>query len=164
MTGVQTCALPIWPPRQARKCRIGDVPDLAALFGSGYAGLGIITGEIAVIGDWNGDGRDKIGIYSDGYWVLDYNGNNAWDGSSVDRDVYWSWDSDDIPVVGNWNGLLNSTKIGVYSNGHWMADYDGNFILDGLDKFSFFGGVNSAFLPADGDWNDDGKTKLRLTL
>ena len=108
------------------------------------------SGEIAVIGDWNGDGNDKIGIYSGGYWVLDYNGNNAWDGSSVDRDVYWSIDSHDIPVVGNWNGQLNSTKIGVYSDGHWMADYNGNFILDGQTRFAFFGGGNSTFLPAVG--------------
>ena len=129
-----------------------------------YWSLGITTGEIAVIGDWNGDGNDKIGIYSGGYWVLDYNGNNAWDGLSVDRDVYWSIDSHDIPVVGNWNGQLNSTKIGVYSDGHWMADYNGNFILDGQTRFSFFGGGNSTFLPAVGDWNDDGKTKIAAYL
>ena len=34
-------------------------------------------GDIPVVGDWNGDGKDEIGVYrSPGRWYLDYNGNH----------------------------------------------------------------------------------------
>ncbi len=36
-------------------------------------------GDIAVTGDWNGDGRTKVGIYRNGFWILDYNGNGIYD-------------------------------------------------------------------------------------
>ncbi len=38
------------------------------------------TGWNLVIGDWNGDGKGtKIGVYQNGVWYLDYNGNGMWD-------------------------------------------------------------------------------------
>jgi hypothetical protein len=43
-------------------------------------GLGTETGAIPVAGDWNGDGRTKVGLYipSYGWWYLDYNGDGVW--------------------------------------------------------------------------------------
>jgi len=38
-----------------------------------------------VTGDWNGTGTTKIGIYTDGLWYLDINGNGAWDGEPTDK-------------------------------------------------------------------------------
>ena len=35
-------------------------------------------GYTPVIGDWNGDGRGKVGVYKDGAWYLDYLGNGTW--------------------------------------------------------------------------------------
>jgi len=55
-----------------------------------------------VIGDWNGDGKDDIGIFrpGSGIWSLDSNGNLAWEVS--DKSLNWGLPYD-IPVVGNWN-------------------------------------------------------------
>jgi hypothetical protein len=54
-----------------------------------------------VIGDWNGDTKDDIGIFrpSSGIWSLDSNGNFAWEGS----DVSMSWGlPNDKPTVGKY--------------------------------------------------------------
>ena len=40
--------------------------------------------DIPVAGDWTGDGFAKIGIYRQGSWYLDLNGNTLWDGCGVD--------------------------------------------------------------------------------
>src|SRR5262249_32835497 len=59
------------------------------------------AGDIAVTGDWNGDGHAKMGIFRNGLWVLDYNGNGVYDAG--DR-VSNLGQAGDIPVVGDWNG------------------------------------------------------------
>ena len=57
----------------------GSVVDRSYNFG--------ITGDIPVSGDWNIDGRTEIGVFrpSTHLFYLDYNGNGAWNGTSVDR-------------------------------------------------------------------------------
>ena len=37
------------------------------------------AGWTSVVGDWNGRTGTKIGVYKDGVWYLDWNGNGAWD-------------------------------------------------------------------------------------
>ena len=124
------------------------------------------NGEMAVIGDWNGDGKAKIGIYLStgqfaGTWILDYNGNYAWNGPVDDRVLTWTTysGSGELPVVGDWNGD-GRTKIGVYHDGTWIVDYNGNYAWDGtsVDKLTFFGG--SAWTPMVGDWNGNGIMKI----
>ena len=48
-----------------------------------------LPGDIPVIGDWNGDGKDDIGIFrpSSGIWSLDSNGNYIWEVS--DKSLSW---------------------------------------------------------------------------
>ena len=60
-----------------------------------------LWGDAAVCGDWNSDGRDKVGIYRGGIWALDYNGNRLWDGIPTDK-VYGFGEASDKPVVGKW--------------------------------------------------------------
>ncbi|TAN38344.1 MAG: hypothetical protein EPN25_13895, partial [Nitrospirae bacterium] len=52
----------------------GEPTDKIGVFGVG------MTGEVPVVGDWNGDGIAEIGIYQDGIWYLDKNRNWQWDG------------------------------------------------------------------------------------
>ncbi len=53
-----------------------------------------------VVGDWNGSGSTKIGVYrqSTGTRFLDYNGSRTWDGSGVDAVIGWGGGVCDIPV------------------------------------------------------------------
>ena len=35
------------------------------------------AGDIPVVGDWDGDGHPSAGIFRNGMWVLDYNGDGV---------------------------------------------------------------------------------------
>ncbi|MEZ5584615.1 MAG: hypothetical protein R3F37_19245 [Candidatus Competibacteraceae bacterium] len=37
-------------------------------------------GDLPAAGDWNGSGTDKVGVFRNGTWFLDFNGNGQWDG------------------------------------------------------------------------------------
>ena len=77
-----------------------------------------------VVGDWNGDGKTKVGFYRWGYWSLDYYGV----GTTSKFYVFPFADQVEYsPIVGDWNGD-KITEIGAYTylNGDWYLDYDGN--------------------------------------
>ncbi len=72
------------------------------------------TGDVPVVGDWNGDGRSKIGVFRhDGAWFLDANGNGVLD--SGDLAFQYTATAGDVPVVGDWNHD-GRTKTGVFRN------------------------------------------------
>lgn len=53
-----------------------------------------------MVGDWNGDGTVQIGVFRNGTWYLDADGNGAWEGGA---DSILSFGmTGDSPVVGNW--------------------------------------------------------------
>ena len=43
-----------------------------------------LPADIPVVGDWTGTGTAKLGVYRQGQWYLDKNGNGVWDGCGVD--------------------------------------------------------------------------------
>lgn len=63
--------------------------------------LGDFNGAQPVIGDWNGDGRDRAGVFSNGSWFLDDNGNGMWDGAPANR-VFHFGTVGDAPMPGRW--------------------------------------------------------------
>jgi hypothetical protein len=71
--------------------------------------------DIPVMGDWNGDGRLKIGVYRDGFWIIDWNGNYQWDDQDSAHSFWWGY-AGDRPVVGDWNSD-GHLKIGIYRDG-----------------------------------------------
>jgi hypothetical protein len=92
----------------------------------------------------------KIGVYYNGQWWLDHNGNGVWDGPVTDRQYTWGW-SASTPVIGDWNGD-GTMKIGVYYNGQWWLDHNGNGVWDGTlsDQFGSIGSIGS--IPVIGKW------------
>ena len=123
----------------------------------GFAGP---PGAIAVVGDWNGDGRSKVGYYLNGFWALDFNGNGAFDAG----DKFYAFGGGDasyVPVVGDWNGD-GRTKIGFYRNGFWALDINGDGIFNSGDGFYGYGGKGVGEVPVVGDWNGDGRTKVGI--
>ncbi|MEX2188836.1 MAG: SdrD B-like domain-containing protein, partial [Pirellulales bacterium] len=61
---------------------------------------GVAT-DTPVVGDWNGDGVTSIGIFRDGSWRLDVDGDGKWSDADVAVDF---GQHGDLPVVGDWNG------------------------------------------------------------
>ena len=92
-----------------------------------------MAGDVPVVGDWNGSGPAKVGVFrpSDGTFYLDYNGNGSWDGCGTDRCLAIGM-AGDRPVVGDWNGS-GPAKVGVFrpADGTFYLDYNGNGSWDG---------------------------------
>ena len=128
-----------------------DAADKLSFFGGQ-------VGATAVVGDWNGDGRSKIGYYLNGFWVLDFNGDGIF--TSADK-VYGFGSSDPsyIPVVGDWNGS-GTTKIGYYHNGFWVLDMNGDGSFGAGDVVYGYGGNGPGEVPLVGDWNGDHRSKI----
>ena len=71
------------------------------------------AGDIPVVGDWNGDGVEDVGVYRRGTWILDANGNHVIDPADG---VQQLGGASDKPVVGDWNGD-GIDEIGLYRQG-----------------------------------------------
>jgi YD repeat-containing protein len=135
-----------------------DVPaDSIYTFGDG------LSGAVSVMGDWNGTGTTEIGVFADGAWYLDTNGNGLWDGAPSDSTyTFGNGLSGAVPITGDWNGT-GTTKIGVYSGGYWYLDTNGNGVWDGTpaDSYYFFGGAPGT-VPVSGDWSGSGTSKIGI--
>jgi len=154
--------------------KVGIYDSATATWLLDYNGDGIYTpgvdkyfswgspGDIPVVGDWNGTGTTKVGTFnpSNGYWILDFNGNFLWDGAGTDK--FFPWGSPgDTPVVGDWNGT-RTTKVGTFGpgTGLWLLDYNGNFAWDGAGVDKYFAWGSPGDTPLVGDWNGSGSTKI----
>ena len=69
-----------------------------------FYGFGGSVGDLPVAADWNGSGTTKIGVYNNGFWVLDYNGNGSYDGTGPggDRFVAFGGQAGNQPIIGRW--------------------------------------------------------------
>ena len=57
-------------------------------------------GDIPVVGDWDGTGKDTVGVFRDGTWTL----SNGQTGAKLRTTQVHFGGPGDIPVVGDWNG------------------------------------------------------------
>jgi hypothetical protein len=121
-----------------------------------------MTGDIPLVGDWNGTGTSKVGAFrpSNGTFYLDYNGNGQWDGCGTDRCLSIGMNGD-IPLVGDWNGS-GSSKVGAFrpSDGTFYLDYNGSGTWEGCgaDRCLQIGMLGD--IPLVGDWNGTGTSKV----
>ena len=136
----------------------GEPADTIGVFGAG------LTEAVPVAGDWNGTGTTKIGVFVNGYWYLDMNNNRQWDGEPTDKmAVFGVGLAGAAPVTGDWTGN-GITKIGVYKDGIWYLDVNGNEVWDGepADKTAVFGMGLTGEMPVTGDWNGDNITDIGI--
>lgn len=117
-----------------------------------------LPGDIPISGDWNGDGRLKMGVYRNGSWFVDWNGNGIWDATDAAHVLSFGLPGD-LPIMGDWNGD-GRLKIGVYRNGYWFVDWNGNGAWDATDAAHVLAFGLPGDLPVMGDWNGDGRLKI----
>jgi hypothetical protein len=125
---------------QAMPASSGQAPG----FGDIVESFGLL-GDLPVMGDWNGDGRIRVGVYRKGDWYLDLNGNRKWDGVEGGDGIFQFGLPGDTPVVGDWTGD-GVTKLGVFrcpQDPHaectWALDINGNRRFDANDVFLRYG-------------------------
>ncbi|MCI0332504.1 MAG: hypothetical protein L0228_04700 [Planctomycetes bacterium] len=106
--------------------------------------------DVPITGDWNGDGIRQIGVFRDGQWNLDLDGDGRF--TNVDGTAMFG-QSGDVPVAGDFDGD-GVDEIGVFRDGQWLVDSNHNRELDAQDKVFELGGAGDQ--PVVGDWNDDG--------
>lgn len=120
------------------------------------------SGSRAVVGDWNGDGRTKIGVYvpSTALWYLDFDGSLSWN-AAVDKILGPFGLSSDLPVAGSWNGGLTA-RIGVFrpSTSMFYVDTNGSGSWDGCPNECQgpFGAAGD--IPVIGDWIGQGRDRI----
>ena len=64
-----------------------------------------ISDDVPLVGDSNGDGKSKVGVFRAGFfWALDADGNYQFDGTGPGKDLAFPFGgiSGDRPVVGGW--------------------------------------------------------------
>ncbi len=76
-----------------------------------------IPDAIPLAGDFRGDGTMELGLYIDGQWFIDVNGDGQWDAGDL-----WAklGTREDQPVVGDWDGD-GKDDIGIFGPA-WPRD------------------------------------------
>jgi hypothetical protein len=105
-----------------------------------------------VTGDWNDDGKDTIGLYRFGVWIL----SNSITTPSWDYFVWWGLPFDK-PVTGDWNDDGKDT-IGLYRDGEWILS--DSITTPSRDYNVWWGRATD--IPVTGDWNGDGTDTIGL--
>jgi hypothetical protein len=121
-----------------------------------------------VIGDWDGNGTDDLGLYNDGMFYLDTTGNGTWDrvaGGDTLRDFGINAIRETaLPVIGDWDGDA-ADDLGLYNAECFYLDTTGNGVWDGVaggDTFRDFGinAIRNTAQPVIGDWDGDADDDL----
>ncbi len=111
-----------------------------------------IPGDLPLIGDWDCDGIDTVGMYrqTNGFVYL----RNSNDFGIADREFFFG-EEGDVPLVGDWNGDGCDT-LGVYRAGEIFI---ANTLGTVTGEFSFFFGVPGD-KPFTADFDGDGVTSV----
>lgn len=128
-----------------------DGADISFFFGQ--------AGDIPVVGDWDRDGDDDFGVVRNNggqlQWILDLNGNRAYD-FATDFSFFYGV-AGDTPIVGDWDGD-GDDDLGIsrVTNNvvQFVLDRDGNRSYTPADTSSFFG--QRGDVAVKGDWDSDG--------
>jgi subtilisin len=104
-----------------------------------------------VVGDWNGNGIDTVGVYrnSTGFFLLS-DSNTA---PAVNYTVLFG-NPGDLPFAGKWDNTMTGSGIGVYRDSNGIL-YQKKQLTSGVDDFfAIFG--NPGDKPVAGDWEGNG--------
>ncbi|HWP22578.1 MAG TPA: fibronectin type III domain-containing protein [Candidatus Binatia bacterium] len=145
--------------------------------------------DVPLVGDWNGSGKLKLGLYDTAHksWELDTNDDGTWQGCKQDTCFSFALNpasgESEIPLVGSWDGAPTSS-VGVYKlatnptttkdrksggnlkstgspAGYWYFDRNRNGKWDGCSVDLCYGPFGAAGdIPVVGDWSGNGTAKI----
>lgn len=113
--------------------------------------------DLPIVGDWDGSGKKRIGVFRNGTWLLDINGDGIFDAG--DKTVVFG-EAGDLPVLGDWLGT-GRIALGLFRQGSFILDLSGHLtgVPTGEGDATFpFGQAGD--LPVAADWNGSGTTKV----
>jgi hypothetical protein len=113
-----------------------------------------IPGDVPIVGDWDCDGDDTVGMFRPGNGFVYLRNTNTLGPADI---TFWYGIGGDVPIAGDWNGNGCDT-LGVYRNG---TVYLRNTLDTGVADVSFFYGL-ATDTPFAGDWNADGIDTIGL--
>jgi hypothetical protein len=113
----------------------------------------------AIVGDWDGSGKKRIGLFRNGTWILDINGNGVVD--AADKTVVFG-QAGDVPVVGDWLGTGHIT-LGLFRSGTFILDLSGHLsgVATGQSDATFAFGQGGD-VPVAADWSGSGTAKVGI--
>ncbi len=117
-----------------------------------YATYGGDPSDLPVVGDWDGDGIDTLGVYrvSEGRFYL----SNSNVGPTSTYVVVLFGNPNDTPFAGKWINTMTGDGVGVYRNSNGIL-YQKVDLTNGFsDYFAIYG--NPGDKGFAGDWNGDG--------
>jgi protocatechuate 3,4-dioxygenase beta subunit len=104
--------------------------------------------EIAVAGDFNGDGITTVGTFRDGKWKLDTTGNGHPD-TTVELGA-----PGDLPLVGDFNGD-GIDELAIIRGNQVLVDSNANGKIDATDQVFLLDSADGTVIV--GDFDGDGK-------
>lgn len=114
-------------------------------------------GDQALSGDFTGDGITKIGVYRNGSWYIDYNGDGVWSEGDIHiENSAQGLGAEGTAVVGDFDGD-GIDNIGLFVNGIWHLDRTGDFKFDTMIEFGQAGDQ-----PVVADFDGDGIAQLAV--
>ncbi|MGN6546073.1 MAG: SdrD B-like domain-containing protein, partial [Aureliella sp.] len=113
--------------------------------------------DIAITGDFNGDGISSIGVFQEGKWTLDVDGDGV---LSPDRDrIIEFGETGDLPLIGDFDGN-GIDELAIVRGNQVIVDSNGNGRIDATDQV--FQLENEAGTVVVGDFDGDGKDEPAL--
>jgi hypothetical protein len=113
-----------------------------------------IPEDIPLVGDWDCDGDETVGMFRPGNGYVYLRNTNDFGPADI---TFWYGIGGDIPFVGDWDGDGCDT-LAVYRNGRV---YLRNTLDTGPADLTFFYGL-STDTPFGGDWDNDGFDSVGL--
>ncbi len=128
----------------------GGAWPLTNTLGNPYGAYAVSYGRVddrPIVGDWDGDGTQTIGVHRGNRFLL--SNSNL---SPATTYAFSYGDDGDLPVVGDWDGDGVDT-IGVYRSGTWHLR---NSNTSGVADLAVTYGTSTT-VPVVGDWDSDGR-------
>jgi CSLREA domain-containing protein len=113
--------------------------------------------DLPVVGDWNGDGIDTLGIYRSNVGVFYLSDSNT--APSLAHTLIFG-NPDDIPFAGKWSNDMIGDGVGVYRNSNGILYQKKSLTTGFSDFFAIFG--NPGDIPIAGDFDGDGYDSIGI--